>query len=64
MDRVFRWGSGDSIPCDIILSVTGEETAGVLINLVDDREGRPADDDGRLVNTFSDRIKIQGRLQH
>lgn len=39
--------------------MTGEETAGVLINLVDDREGRPADDDGRLVNTFSDRIKIQ-----
>lgn len=39
--------------------MTGEETGGVLINLVDDREGRPVDDDGRLVNTFSDRIEIQ-----
>lgn len=53
------WGSGDSVPRDIILSVTGEETGGILISLVDDREGRPVDDDGRLVNTFSDRIKIQ-----
>lgn len=33
--------------------------AGVLlINLVDDR-GRPADDDGRLVNTFSDKNWVQ-----
>lgn len=38
--------------------MTGEETGGVLINLVDDREGRLVDD-GSLVNTFSDRIKIQ-----
>lgn len=37
----------------MILSVTGKETGGMLINLVDDR------DIGRIVNTINDRVKIQ-----